>query len=411
MIVCLGMRLTSYLSNAGPNSPRNNISINLTHIRLKESMDFSTMILTMYVAVDDNPAADERVLGIAVEQSLLAAELGYNPWFTEHHFRGPWHSNPIQFASYIAPQIGDDRYLGFGVLSVPYYHPVRLVEAMNQLDQLTKGRTLYGLGSGFAGLEPLGMGLSADYHGSGRAAEDALEIMERLWDFRTGDPEFVIDTPVYKGTVRRRVTPAPYRKRHPTVIRTASRDASVVKAAQRGIPAFLGAFSAESPLVEQIRMYREALAAAQHPQDVVDECLRWCTCDWLAVVVANTDEEAQARARLARAEHLAMREKYIAEHGPLHGPVVHRKPGESTPSAYATGGDMHNLIAGTPETVAAKVQELADLGIQHLLVRFLGEWPGETRHISESSMRLFAREVMPRFKGGAERRSALGLVN
>lgn len=374
-------------------------------------MDFSTMVLTMYTAVEDSPAADERVLGIAIEQSLLAAELGYNPWFTEHHFRGPWHSNPIQFASYIAPQIGPDRYLGFGVLSVPYYHPVRLVESMNLLDQITKGRTLYGLGSGFAGLEPLGMGLSAEYHGSGRAAEDALAIMERLWDFQTGDPDLVIDTPVYQGTVRRRVTPAPYRKRHPIVIRTASRDASVIKAAQRGLPAFLGTFGSESSLVEQVRLYRQALIAAGHPQPVIEEYLRWCTCDWLAVVVAETDAEAQRRAGLARAEHLAMRNKYIAAHGPIHGPVVHKKAGESTPNAYAAGGDMHELIAGTPETVAAKLQELADLGINHLLVRFLGEWPGETRAISEDSMRLFAREVMPRFANSMPHKSALDLIN
>ncbi|HEV2574412.1 LLM class flavin-dependent oxidoreductase [Methylocella sp. CPCC 101449] len=374
-------------------------------------MDFSTMVLTMYTAVDDSPANDERILGIAVEQSLLAAELGYNPWFTEHHFRGAWHSNPIQFAAYIAPQIGPDRYLGFGVLSIPYYHPVRLVESMNQLDQLTKGRTLYGLGSGFAGLEPLGMGLTAEYHSSGKAAEDALVTMERLWDFKTGDPDLIIDTPVYKGTVRRRVTPAPYRKHHPTVIRTASRDASVIKAAQRGLPAFLGTFGSESPLEDQIRMYREALIAAQHPQPVIDECQRWCTCDWLAVVVADTEEEAQARAQLARAEHLAMRQKYISEHGPLHGPVVHKKANESTPNAYAAGGDMHELIAGTPDMVAKRVQELADLGINHLLVRFLGEWPGETRYISEASMRLFAREVMPRFTNVVPHKQVLDPIN
>jgi alkanesulfonate monooxygenase SsuD/methylene tetrahydromethanopterin reductase-like flavin-dependent oxidoreductase (luciferase family) len=371
------------------------------------------MVLTMFVAVDDDPAADERVLGIAVEQTLMAAELGFNPWFTEHHFRGPWHSSPIQFASYVAPQIASDRFLGFGVLSIPYYHPVRLVESMNQLDQLTKGRTLYGLGSGFAGIEPLGLGIDAEYHRSGRAAEETLEIMERLWDFRTGDPEYVIDTPAYKGTIRRRVTPAPYRKHHPIVIRTASRDASVVKAAQKGLPAFLGTFSAESSLADQLQLYRQALSAANHPQAVIDDCLRWCTCDWLAVVVADTDEEAQARAAEARAEHLAMREQYIAEHGPLHGPVVNRKPSQSTPNAYAAGGDMDNLIAGTPDTVAAKVQELADLGINHLLVRFLGEWPGKTRHISEASMKLFSKEVMPRFKTSAQSQKAhtLDLIN
>jgi len=361
-------------------------------------MDFSTMVLTMYVAVEDSPETDERILGIAVEQSLLAAELGYNPWFTEHHFRGSWHSNPIQFASYIAPQIPKDCYLGFGVLSVPYYHPVRLVEAMNQLDQLTKGHALYGLGSGFAGIEPPGLGIDIDYHRSGRAAEELVDIMQRLWDFRTGDPEYVFQTPTYQGSIRRRVSPGPYRKRHPIVVRTASRDASVAKAAQKGLPAFLGTFAAESSLENQIRLYGEALAAANHPRDVVEECLRWCTVDWLAVVVADTDAEAQKRAEQARAEHLAMRKTYNQRYGAILGPAVARRPGQGHAAAYAAGGDMANIIAGNPDTVAREVKELRALGVNHLLVRFLGEWPGETRGISEQSMKLFAREVLPRFK-------------
>ena len=106
-----------------------------------------------------------------------------------------------------------------------------------------------------------------------------------------------------------------------------------------------------------------------------------------------------------------MRQKYISEHGPLHGPVVHKKANESTPNAYAAGGDMHELIAGTPDMVAKRVQELADLGINHLLVRFLGEWPGETRYISEASMRLFAREVMPRFTNVVPHKQVLDPIN
>src|ERR1700722_753634 len=222
-------------------------------------MDFSTMVLTMYVADQDDPDADERVLGIAIEQSVTAGSLGFNPWFTEHHFRGPWHSNPMQFAAYIAPQIPSDLYLGFGVLSTPYYHPVRLVESMNLLDQFTKGRTLYGLGSGFSGIEPLGLGVDAEYHGTGRAAADTLEVMQRLWKFRTGDEDYVFETPSQRGTIRRRVAPGAYRKRHPIVIRTASRDAAIVKAAQNGWPAFIGTFGCESPLQDQVRAYRTVL--------------------------------------------------------------------------------------------------------------------------------------------------------
>ena len=360
-------------------------------------MDFSTMVLTMYVPVDEDPATDEWLLSVAVEQTLTAAELGFNPWFTEHHFRGPWHSNPIQFASYIAPQISPERYLGFGVLSVPFYNPVRLVESMNLLDQITKGHTLFGLGSGWAGAEPDAMGIAADYHANSRAADENLEIVEKLWDFKTGDPALEFRTPLHSGTIRRRVTPSPYRRHHPTVIRTAGRDASVVKAAQKGWPAFLGTFAAESTLENQIRLYRETLAASGHSRETIAECLRWCTCDWLAVVVANTDEEAQALAAEARAEHLAYRDAYVAKNGPMHGPVAKPKADVSNQKAYAARGDMIELIAGSPDTVAKRVQQLADAGINHLLVRFLGEWPGKTRYISEQSMRLFAQHVAPRF--------------
>ena len=55
-------------------------------------------------------------------------------------------------------------------------------------------------------------------------------------------------------------------------------------------------------------------------------------------------------------------------------------------------------IASNPDTVAAKVQELVDIGLNHLLVRFIGDWTGTARPIAEASMRLFAREIMPHFE-------------
>ena len=65
-------------------------------------------------------------------------------------------------------------------------------------------------------------------------------------------------------------------------------------------------------------------------------------------------------------------------------------------------------LAGTPDTIAAKVKQLADMGINHLHLRFLGEWDGETRHICKTSAELFAKEVMPRFnEAQPSRRAAL----
>jgi alkanesulfonate monooxygenase SsuD/methylene tetrahydromethanopterin reductase-like flavin-dependent oxidoreductase (luciferase family) len=136
---------------------------------------------------------------------------------------------------------------------------------------------------------------------------------------------------------------------------------------------------------------------------VKDNCLRWSSYDWIGVTVADTDEEALAREKVARAETMAIRSGYIQRHGKMDGPVIKSTPGQSTADAYAKGGDMKATIAGTPDTIAAKVKQLADMGINHLHLRFLGEWDGETRHICKTSAELFAKEVLPRFVESSRR--------
>jgi alkanesulfonate monooxygenase SsuD/methylene tetrahydromethanopterin reductase-like flavin-dependent oxidoreductase (luciferase family) len=359
------------------------------------SMQFSAMTMNMFVPSNDDPGDDSRIIDMAAAQAVWLAELGYHVWFTDHHFRGPWHSNPMQFAAYVAPQIPRDRYIGFGVLSIPFYHPVRLIESMNLLDHLTKGKVLFGVGSGWQGTEPAGLGIDPEAHASGRLGEETLDVMERLWSFKNGDPEYSFTVGSHSGRIKRRVMPSPYSKPYPTIIRVATREAGLIRAAQKGWPAFLGVLGAD--LRAQIALYRRALDEANHPPEVKDNCLRWCAYDCLGITIADTDEEALAREQIARAETLAIRNGFVARHGRLDGPVTNAKPGQSTANAYAKGGDMKTTIAGTPDTIAAKVQQLADLGINHLHLRFLGEWAGETRHICKTSAEMFAKEVLPRF--------------
>ena len=202
----------------------------------------------------------QRIIDMAVAQSIWFAELGYHVWFTDHHFRGPWHSNPMQFASYVAPLIPSDRYMGFGVLSVPFYHPLRLVESMNLLDQMTKGKVLFGVGSGWQGTEPAGLGIDTEAHASGRLGDETLDVMEKLWSFKYGDPEYTFKVGSNTGTIKRRVMPAPYSKPHPTIIRVATREAGLIKAAQKGWPVFVGVLGAD--LAETMQTYRKALDAA-----------------------------------------------------------------------------------------------------------------------------------------------------
>ncbi len=273
-------------------------------------MQFSAMTMNMYLPDYADPQEDHRIINMTVAQSVWFAELGYNVWFTDHHFKGPWHSNTMQFAAYVLPQLPRERYIGFGVLSIPFYHPLRLVESMNLLDHFSEGRVLFGVGSGWQGTEPDGLGVDPEYHASGQAAEDSLDVIQRLWSFRDGDPEYTFSIGDYSGRIKRRVMPAPYTKPHPIIIRTASRESALIRAANMGWPAFLGIFGAD--LREQVRIYRTALVEAKHPPEVVANCLRWCSVDWLSVCVAETDEEANAREKVAQAEQMAVRQCHLA---------------------------------------------------------------------------------------------------
>jgi pimeloyl-ACP methyl ester carboxylesterase len=269
------------------------------------------MVMSMYVDADGDRAHDQRLLEVAIEQSLLAGEHGFNPWYTEHHFRGPWHSAPMQFAAFIAPQLPDDRYVGFGVLSVPFYHPVRLVEQMNLLDQLTRGKALFGLGSV----------RHRAVSGSRCQADHALAIRR----------EAATDDHPHR----------PNRPRHGA-----------------GRPSRL------TGLPRELRCRSEDAGTA------------------LPALV----DRGRAPGRGAQGVPTL-----------VHGPAIASGNGGPTPAQFVAGGDMTRVIAGSPETVAGEVQTLAVLGINHLLVRFLGEWHGETRWIAEQSMRLFSEHVMPAF--------------
>ena len=76
---------------------------------------------------------------------------------------------------------------------------------------------------------------------------------------------------------------------------------------------------------------------------------------------------------------------------------------------------MKATIAGCPDTIAAKVRQLSEMGINHLHLRFLGEIDGETSHIckdlgrvvrqgGDAALRASAALVAAGVVGGAFRR-------
>ena len=141
----------------------------------------------------------------------------------------------------------------FGVVVIPYRHPVNLAKAITTLDILSKGRVIMGAGVGWTQREFELLGL--EYHERGARTDDALRAVKALW---------ASETPSYKGryyafdnVVFR---PAPFTKPNPPIWIGGAAPQTIARAAELGdgLHPLGGPFS---KLEQMARDTREALEA------------------------------------------------------------------------------------------------------------------------------------------------------
>jgi limonene 1,2-monooxygenase len=96
--------------------------------------------------VDENPTlALERDLELIQHMDRLAYD---EIWIGEHHSGGyEIIASPELFIATAAERTQHIR-LGTGVVSLPYHHPLMVAERVNQLDHVTRGRVMFGVGPG-----------------------------------------------------------------------------------------------------------------------------------------------------------------------------------------------------------------------------------------------------------------------
>ena len=138
-------------------------------------------------------------------------------WFSEHHFTGETvYADPIMFATAVAMQTRRVK-LGFAVLEMALYHPVRVAQQIALLDNLSGGRVIVGIarGSAFNAYEYRGFGTSVQF---GREClDEAEELLVKCWAARDG-LEF---HGKYWDVVLPEVRPHPVQQPHPPVLRAA----------------------------------------------------------------------------------------------------------------------------------------------------------------------------------------------
>ncbi len=115
---------------------------------------------------------------IAIERDLELVEfmdkLGYDEaWMGEHHAGGlEIIASPEVFLAAAAERTKNIK-LGTGVCTVTYQHPLIVADRMNQLDHMTRGRTMFGMGPG---------ALVADAYMQGIEAEELRERFPQAVD-------------------------------------------------------------------------------------------------------------------------------------------------------------------------------------------------------------------------------------
>ncbi|RYF91964.1 MAG: LLM class flavin-dependent oxidoreductase [Caulobacteraceae bacterium] len=105
----------------------------------------------------ENPTlALERDLELVQHMDRLGFE---EAWIGEHHSAGyELIASPELFIATAAERTKHIR-LGTGVSSLPYHHPLMLADRINQLDHITRGRVMFGVGPGALPSDAFMMGI------------------------------------------------------------------------------------------------------------------------------------------------------------------------------------------------------------------------------------------------------------
>lgn len=134
-------------------------------------MEFSLFNL---MTMPQNGTTHSEVFAQMREMTRMADEAGFDvAWFAEHHLSNYSISpSPLAVAAHMA---GHTKHIGVGpaVIVLPFYEPLRLIEEIFLVDQLSEGRLVLGLGTGYQPRE---------FKKFGFEINDRLERGLEIWD-------------------------------------------------------------------------------------------------------------------------------------------------------------------------------------------------------------------------------------
>jgi limonene 1,2-monooxygenase len=325
--------------------------------------------------VDENPT-------LAIHRDLDLVEhmdrLGYEEaWIGEHHSAGyELIASPEVFIAAAAERTRHIR-LGTGVSSLPYHHPLMLADRINQLDHMTRGRVMFGVGPGALVSDAMMMGIPPTAQRD--RMDEALGCLVRLM---RGDE--VTHKSDWFELNQARLQMTPYSRPSVEIAVASQVSPTGARAAGRhGLGLLsIGATSQAGFNALASNWHIATEQAAEHGQTM--DRSRWRLVG--PMHIAPTREQALEEAKFGLEKWIY----YFREIANL--PIVPEGP-DPVKAMVDTG----LAVIGTPDDAAARIQQLVDesggFGAFLLMDHNWAPWEAKKR-----SYELIARYVAPRFQ-------------
>ncbi len=336
------------------------------------------MFMAPFHPVGQNPTlALERDLDLIVHLDRLGFD---EVWVGEHHSGGyEIISSPEVFIATAAERTKRIM-LGSGVNSLPYHHPLMLVDRFVLLDHLTRGRAMLGCGPGQ---------LTSDAHMLGIPADEQRprmhEALEAIMHLLRSDEPLTMKTDWFEINDAR-LQLAPFTRPHFPVAIAASISPTGALAAGRYGAGLLSIAATSRGGFDALGTHWKTWSetASQHG-NVADRS------QWRLVGPMHL-AESKAEARRQVEYGIVPFSKYFTHVLPA-GPTR----GDTAEEIIANVDEDGFAVIGTPDDAIAKIQSLVDeSGGFGTFLLFGHDWasPADTRR----SFELFAQYVMPHFQ-------------
>ena len=312
-----------------------------------------------------------------LDQTVRAEELGYDHvWLTEHHFtEDGYNPSLLPTAAAIATRTNTIR-IGTFILLLPFQHPIRVAEDATCVDIWSNGRFDLGVGQGYSYMEFDALCMPRKER-SARLRE-GVELIQKVWteDAVTFDGRF---------TQVKDLTLSPKPVQQPMPLWIGARAEKATRSAAR-LGCHLMATIGPDPAPWYID---ELKKCGRNPDDFNIAQLR-------LVYLADTEDQAWEDCQ----DHLfSMMEFYghiLAEANDAPGDKdvwQFTEPSELRHSAFGEA-----VMIGTPDQVARKMERFKDeFQCTHFIMST--QLAGMDPKKSTRSLELFAKEIMPSFRG------------